>query len=130
MAPVVDDRDGTRFENCLLIKGVAGYEVDGQIKFGDSGDSGSPVLDLANNLVGIYTGHYSRRAIEGDETSPLLKSTYVCHIEPALKALAVNSDHHTDRLRNRNYNCDADDSSSVPDERERCKELHDLCDRR
>lgn len=89
MAPVDDDHDHTRFENCLLIKGLAGYMIDGDPAFGDFGDSGSAVMDLENKIVGIYTGHFSRNDPVHPTTAPRLRSTYVCHIAAVKKALGV-----------------------------------------
>jgi hypothetical protein len=51
----------------------------GPLRFSDSGDSGSALIDSQRNLIGLHWGHHDT----------LVNVSYSCHIRPVLTALGV-----------------------------------------
>ena len=95
-AGVVDDAFGTVHDdrteevnnNVILIRAVAGFEKDGRTEFADHGDSGSLLLDLSNQVIGLVTGLYETPKSDGSAQKDYF--VYACNIVPVLARMNVS----------------------------------------
>jgi hypothetical protein len=88
LGTVTDDRTGEINNNVILISAVAGYESNDIPLFSDEGDSGSVVLDLSNNVVGLVTGKFVQPNDDTDEGEEHF--VYCSNIDPVLTRLGVS----------------------------------------
>ena len=85
MGPLVDDVTHEQINNVILIDHIAGYSDKDQVPlFSAEGDSGSAIMNLANQVCGVLTGDYSV-----DNPPPTKHQTFACHIYPVLEQLGA-----------------------------------------
>jgi hypothetical protein len=85
MGPLVDDVTHEQVNNVVLIDHIAGYSDKDQVPlFSAEGDSGSAIMNLANQVCGVLTGDYSV-----DNPPPTKHQTFACHIYPVLEQLGA-----------------------------------------
>jgi hypothetical protein len=84
LGTVGDDTTGQDNNNVIIVRALAGYEVDERRQFADRGDSGSILLDLSNHVVGLVTGLFTFDNEDDDEEERIV---YACNIEPVLAFL-------------------------------------------
>lgn len=88
LGTVTDDRTGEVNNNLILIRALAGYESGDIPLFADEGDSGSLLLDLSNQVVGVVTGKFVNTNDDIDEGEETF--IYACNINPVLARMRVS----------------------------------------